>query len=130
MPAAKASAVLAIHQRVRAQGPEAEQAFLSRLSPGTLDQVRVWVPTEWVPLAVEAEVLRAAVGVLYAEDTHGPRRLGEHVAQELFAGTYRVFLKVPTPEFFCKRFATIWRSLYDQGTASAETSGAPGPWIP
>lgn len=123
MPAAKASAVLAIHQWVREQGPEAEQAFLARLSPGTVEQYRIWVPTEWVPLAAEAEVLQAAQ-VLCADDPQGLRHLGERVAHHLFAGTYKAFLKVPTPEFFCKRFPTVWRSLYDQGTASVE---APGP---
>jgi hypothetical protein len=122
MANAKASDVLAVLRLVRERGPEAERSFLARLSPGTTERVRLWVPTEWIPLTEQTEVLRSAADALYPEDTHGLRHLGEAAARPLFTGTYRAFLKTPTPQFFFKRFPTVWRALYDQGTALVETS--------
>jgi len=124
MPDMKATDVLAIRQLVRERGAEVEQAFLARLSAEIQDQYRLWVATEWIPLATAAEILRAGTDALYPHGARGLRQLGEAVAQVTFNGIYRAFLKTPTPAFFTKRFVAAWHALYNRGIPAVENVAA------
>jgi hypothetical protein len=120
MSRVKASGSMTIHKMVQKKGAEAAQRFLARLAPGTRETLLHELATSWIPIEQEEEIFRIAADCLYPGDPEALRRLGQSVAEDNFNGIYKIFLRIPTPEFIIRRIPQTWSTLHDEGQACVE----------
>jgi len=93
------------------------RTLTSQLTPDALKVFQTTLSLNWIPLAIEAEILQAAAGLFFPSDARPLFKLGHMVAGKQFTGIYKLFLRIPSVSFIVKNVSSTYNTLMDSGKA-------------
>jgi hypothetical protein len=123
----KGTGIMVVKKLVQDQGAEAERKVRERLSAYSLN---IWNSTtlalSWVEdeLAIPGSILYESALRLFPGDAKTAlTALGKTMAKEGLPVFYKMFIRIPTPQFVYKSVAQLWRRFYFDGDAVVENLG-------
>ena len=122
----KAAGVIHTRALIRAKGEPVEKAFLAKLTADEAALYQKLIPVGKLPIETAVKRYECAALLIYPalSVTEGLKRLGYATALNDMGGTYKIFLRLATPEFVIRQSAKIWKTYHDAGSASIEPMGA------
>ncbi len=120
MALVKATDYGAVRKLAVKRGKDFEESFVAALSPEHAKAYRQVMVFDWLAVEEHARFLTEAASLLYPNHPLQLLQLGRDMAELTFSGVYRVFLRIPTIPFLISRAATMYKTFYDTGEATAE----------
>jgi hypothetical protein len=120
MALVKATDFDALRKLLKQRGKDAEANFVQALSGEHAQMYKRVMAFDWNPIEEHAAFLTAAAEVLYPKHPQPVEQLGHDLAECIYSGIYRIFLRIPTVVYLISRAAAVWRTYYDTGEAKVE----------
>jgi hypothetical protein len=116
----KATDIVIIREMFKETGDQDMNALASVLKPEIFKILKTALSINWVPLEVEAEILRETSRLFFPNDPRPLFKLGYTVAGKQFTGIYKFFLRIPSVGFIIKNATATWNTMNDKGTVRVD----------
>ena len=107
--------IVYLREILKERGPDIERAFLSNLPEDLKSLYMNASYSTWTPTSRCMKVLDAAAETFFPEDPERYFKNGKTIANRVFSGIHRIFIRVTNVDFIFKRAPNVWRAYHDEG---------------
>jgi hypothetical protein len=116
----RGTSISTLRKILQTAGPDSERVFLASLTPDLLDLYKHALHATWTPIEKQIRLYLAAAKVLFPGRPQPLHWLGRELADKIYSGIFRIFLRIPSVSFVLSKHAQIWAMYFDQGEARTE----------